>query len=165
MLAKIFILFVCDTCVVLLFFGFLFFLTTAFVVCTLKHRKSNLNGFHLFPNVYFSCLFTGRLGICFEGEIKYYAGCRSAEKTNAEYEREISAFCREIDAAKGMMTIKFNTLYNSDCAYRVKLKCDRLNKTREVRLLCPGEQYLDTIREVFKARGFTILDYELMTQN
>ena len=100
------------------------------------------------------------LCFCYNG--KYYAGCR---KLTVDVEREISAFCREIDATKEMMTIQFNTLYNSDCAYRVKLKCDRLNKTREVRLLCPGEQYLDTIREVLKARGFTILDYDLMTQN
>ncbi len=103
------------------------------------------------------------LCFCYNG--KYYAGCRSREKTNADYEWEISAFCREIDATRGLMTIKFNTLYNPDCAYRVKLKCDRLNKTREVRLLCPGEQYIDTIREVFKARGFTILGYDLLTQN
>lgn len=69
------------------------------------------------------------------------------------------------DTAVKMMTLKYDSLYNSDCAYRVKLKCDRLNKTRVVRLLCPGEQYLDTIHEVFKARGFTIVDYDLMTQN
>lgn len=64
-----------------------------------------------------------------------------------------------------MLAIKYNSFYNSDCAYRVKLKCDRLNKTREVRLLCPGHQYLDTIREIFKARGFTIMDYDLLEQN
>ena len=64
-----------------------------------------------------------------------------------------------------MLAIKYNSFYNSDCAYRVKLKCDRLNKTREVRLLCPGHQYLDTIREIFKARGFTIMDYDLQEQN
>ena len=62
------------------------------------------------------------------------------------------------DTAVKIMTLKYDSLYNSDYAYRVKLKCDRLNKTREVRLLCPGHQYIDTIREVFKTRGFTILD-------
>lgn len=64
-----------------------------------------------------------------------------------------------------MLAIKYNSFYNSDCAYRVKLKCERLNKTRVVRLLCPGHQYLDTIREIFKARGFTIMDYDLLEQN
>lgn len=103
--------------------------------------------------------------LCFRYNGKCYAGCRSIEKTSADYEWEISAFCRELDAAPKMMTITYKSLYNSDCAYRVKLKCDRLNKTREVRLLCPGHQYLDTIREVFKQRGFTILDYDLLTQN
>lgn len=103
------------------------------------------------------------LCFCYNG--KYYAGCRSVEKSNADYEWETSSFCRELDTAAKMMTLKYNTIYNSECAYRVKLKCERLNKTRVVRLLCPGHQYMDTIREAFKARGFTILGYDLLAQN
>lgn len=38
------------------------------------------------------------LCFCYKG--KYYAACRSVEKTDADYEWEISAFCRELDWRK-----------------------------------------------------------------
>lgn len=38
------------------------------------------------------------LCFCYNG--KYYAGSRSIEKVSADYEREISAFCLEVDEAQ-----------------------------------------------------------------
>lgn len=38
--------------------------------------------------------------LCFCYNDRYFAGCRSTAKTDADYEAEISAFCRELDAAQ-----------------------------------------------------------------
>ena len=63
------------------------------------------------------------------------------------------------------MTITFNSIYAPACAYLVTLRHDKLNTIRTIRVLCPGHQYLDNIRGIFKARGLTMLNYDLMTQN
>lgn len=59
------------------------------------------------------------------------------------------------------MTITYETLYTSNTEYRLTVKCERLGRSRNIRLLCPGSQYLDTVREILKQRGFTIIDYDL----
>ncbi len=55
-----------------------------------------------------------------------------------------------------MLTINYETLYTSDREYIIILRCERYpNRSRRVRLLCPGSQYLPTIRELFARRGFS----------
>lgn len=59
------------------------------------------------------------------------------------------------------MTITYNTLYKSDVRYRMIVKNERLNTVRCINLLCPGYEYLETIFDILRNRGFSILDYDL----
>lgn len=59
------------------------------------------------------------------------------------------------------MTITYNTLYKSDVKYRMIIRSERLKVVRCINLLCPGYQYLETIFDILRSRGFSILDYDL----
>lgn len=56
-----------------------------------------------------------------------------------------------------MITITYETFYTSDRTFIVILRNEKYpGQSRRVRLMCPGSQYLPTIREILAGRGFTM---------